>query len=66
MRPDSKIYVAGHRGLAGSAIRYPPLDGERLGIYFSHLVASGFLPPPPAPLATDRADGLARITRLGA
>jgi hypothetical protein len=33
----------------GSGITCPPLDRERLGIYFAHLIASGFLPPPPVP-----------------
>jgi phthiocerol/phenolphthiocerol synthesis type-I polyketide synthase E len=63
--PASPRFDAGHtlKGLAGSAIRCPPLDAERLGIYFSYLIESGFLPPPPVPGATDR---LARITPVGA
>ncbi|HZF12915.1 MAG TPA: thioester reductase domain-containing protein [Thermoanaerobaculia bacterium] len=44
-------------GLAGSAVRFPPLDDEQLGIYFAHFVASGFLPPPPG---LERAELLAQ------
>jgi thioester reductase-like protein len=45
-------------GLAGSGITCPPLDRERLGIYFAHLIASGFLPPPPVPAVDLAAPGL--------
>ncbi len=69
--PASPRFDASHtlEGLAGSAIRCPPLDAERLGIYFSYLIESGFLPPPPAPPASDitgPVDGLAGITPVGA
>jgi thioester reductase-like protein len=46
-------------GLAGSAILVPPLDRAQLAVWFAHLIASGFLPPPPAPLASPPANRLA-------
>jgi phthiocerol/phenolphthiocerol synthesis type-I polyketide synthase E len=43
-------------GLAGSSILVPPLDRAQLAVYFAHLIDSGFLPPPAAPLGGERAD----------